>query len=137
MKTSGSHGAVQDPRGSKSRGVRASGVHLPPARAANPRTPHRIQAIKAALHPGHYEVLCRDWLPDGKKQGDWWVTKVPWREDHSPSLGVSLTTGRWQDFARGDHGDVLDLAQKIFDDSLSDVLSGFETMLGIQRERSQ
>jgi hypothetical protein len=50
---------------------------------------------------------------------------------------VSLTTGRWQDFARGDHGDVLDLAQKIFDDSLSDVLSGFETMLGIQRERSQ
>lgn len=44
------------------------------------------------------EALCRRWLPTGHRSGNWWVTNCPWRKDDTASLGVSLTTGRWQDF---------------------------------------
>lgn len=83
------------------------------------------------MTPAHIEVLCREWLPQGRRQGNWWVTRCPWREDHDPSLGVSLTTGRWRDFAAGDSGDMIDLSMRLFGDSLKETVEGFAEMLGL------
>lgn len=90
-----------------------------------------IQDIKSRLHASHIEVLCRGWLPNGKKQGGWWLACTPWREDKNPSLGVSLTTGRWKDFTTGEHGDMLDLSMRLFGGSMTDTIKGFAEMLGL------
>jgi DNA primase len=99
-------------------------------RACIPRT--TAKDIKDSLQPWQIEAICKDWLPDGKKQGGWWVVKCPWREDKDPSLGVSLTTGRWQDFARGDHGDMMDLSMKLYGGTLAETIDGFAEMLGLR-----
>jgi hypothetical protein len=91
-----------------------------------------ISAIKDRLTSAHIETLCRAWLPDGKRQGGWFVSTTPWREDRNASLGVSLSTGRWKDFATGEHGDMIDLSMKLFGDSLADTIDGFAEMLGIK-----
>lgn len=58
--------------------------------------------------------ICRKYLPKGVQKGDWWLATVPWRADRTPSLGVSLTTGRWKDFGRpGEGGDCLDLLARL------------------------
>lgn len=113
--------------------------HLDEQRASYPRSSgasktrsHLIADIKDRLTPGRIEALCREWIPDGKRQGVWWVCRTPWRDDRSPSLGVSLTTGRWQDFATGEKGDMIDLAMRLFNESLSEVVKGFAEMLGLQ-----
>lgn len=74
----------------------------------NRRDPIPFREIHEAAVP-HVEALCRRWLPDGKKTGCWWLVSAPWRRDVTPSLIVSLTTGRWSDRSTGDHGDILDL----------------------------
>lgn len=58
-------------------------------------------------------ALCKRWLPTGSVGGNWYLCSTPWRTDKNPSLGVSLTTGRWKDFATGERGDLIDLYQKI------------------------
>lgn len=90
-----------------------------------------IGEIKDRLSSTHIEALCKAWLPDGKRQGGWFVCRTPWREDRSASLGVSLSTGRWKDFATGEHGDMIDLSMRLFGDSLHDTLKGFAEMLGM------
>lgn len=97
-----------------------------PSRARSP-----ISEIKDRLTPAHIEALCRDWIPQGKRQGGWWVACCPWREDRNPSFGVSLTTGLWRDFASGERGDILDLSMRLWGDSLSETVKGFAEMLGI------
>ena len=60
-----------------------------------------FQRINAALSPD----LVREWLPDGEKQGNEWVSTNPTRADQSPgSFKVNLNTGLWKDFATGDAG---------------------------------
>lgn len=97
---------------------------------SNARSP--IAAIKDRLTPAHIETLCRNWLPKGKRQGGWWVCCTPWRQDTNPSLGVSLTTGIWKDFASGERGDMIDLSMRLFGDSLAETIDGFAEMLGIK-----
>lgn len=92
-----------------------------------------IGDIKDRLTSSHIEALCKAWLPDGKRQGGWYVSCAPWREDRNPSLGVSLSTGRWKDFATGDRGDMIDLSMRLFNDSLAETLEGFAEMLGLSR----
>jgi hypothetical protein len=46
-------------------------------------------------------------------------------------LGVSFSTGRWQDFATGEKGDMIDLSMKLFGDSLQETINGFAEMLGL------
>lgn len=58
-------------------------------------------------------VLVPRWVPNMQQRGDWLMGPVPWRPDRHPSFGVSLTTGRWRDFARGDHGDLIDLLHRV------------------------
>jgi hypothetical protein len=98
--------------------------------ASQPRSP--IAAIKDCLTPSHIEALCKSWLPTGKRQGGWWVCCSPWREDKNPSLGVSLSSGHWKDFASGERGDMIDLSMRLWGDSLADTIDGFAEMLGIK-----
>lgn len=55
--------------------------------------------------------LLADWLPDGRRIGREYVARNPRRLDRSlGSFKVSLTSGRWADFATGDcGGDVVSL----------------------------
>jgi len=92
-----------------------------------------ISDIKDRLSSNHIETLCKAWLPDGKRQGGWFVCRAPWRADRNASLGVSLSTGRWKDFATGEHGDMIDLSMRLFGDSLQETLKGFAEMLGMNR----
>ncbi|CAB4166066.1 TOPRIM domain containing protein [uncultured Caudovirales phage] len=60
------------------------------------------------------ESLCRQILPDGRREGHEWVARVPWRADGKiGSFSVHLTgakAGIWADFADGQaRGDALDL----------------------------
>ena len=57
-------------------------------------------------------------IPGCTVKGGWYVVSSPWREDRNPSLGISLTTGRWRDFATGDRGDMVDLWHRITKDTM-------------------
>lgn len=49
--------------------------------------------------------LLREWLPDGEREGNEWVSLNPTRADNSPgSFKVNLTSGKWSDFAASDKG---------------------------------
>lgn len=65
----------------------------------------KIQRVAdAAL--AHADTLASEWLPEGSRQGSEWVARNMARGDRSSgSFGVSLTTGKWNDFAdRNAHG---------------------------------
>ncbi|WP_413615129.1 toprim domain-containing protein [Halomonas cupida] len=65
----------------------------------------KIQRVaEAAL--SHADTLTSEWLPEGSRQGSEWVARNMARGDHSSgSFGVSLATGKWNDFAdRSAHG---------------------------------
>lgn len=55
--------------------------------------------------------LVRQWLPDGRRDGNEWVARNPLRADRRPgSFKINLLTGKWADFATGDRGsDVVSL----------------------------
>ena len=125
----GNRGDVQG--APKNHGTSTGSVSFPRPRRTSPPRSITIQDVKARLQPHHFEALCRAWLPTGKRQGGWWVACSPWREDKNPSLGVSLTTGRWKDFTTGDHGDMIDLSMRIFGGTLADTVKGFAEMLGL------
>lgn len=130
MNKSGCDGSVQAQ--AKTHRPSAQALRLSaPRRLVNTRT-YTPADIKARLTPAHIHALCKDWLSHGNKQGNWWLCTTPWRDDTKPSLGVSLTTGRWQDFATGDRGDMLDLSMKLFGDTLAETIDGFAEMLGLK-----
>ena len=61
------------------------------------------QAVNASLRSS--EALVRQWLSDGKLEGQEWVAKNPTRNDsHLGSFKINLQTGKWGDFATGDDG---------------------------------
>ncbi len=61
-------------------------------------------AVNAAALRSLFPILQR-WLPDGRLQGQEWVSRNPTRADrHAGSFSVNLRTGRWADFSTGDRG---------------------------------
>src|SRR5580658_8349175 len=58
------------------------------------------------------EAVIRGLLPDGRREGSEWVARNPLRADRSAgSFKVNLRSGKWADFATGDHGgDLVSLA---------------------------
>lgn len=59
----------------------------------------------ASLALSNAEVILRQWLPDGRREGSEWVSCNPRRSDRRPgSFKVSLRTGKWGDFATGAAG---------------------------------
>jgi putative DNA primase/helicase len=71
----------------------------------------KIKAVAAAALEAA-EVLLSEWLPEGQRQGGEWVSANPVRGDRrAGSFGVSLVSGRWNDFADSDAkgGDLVSL----------------------------
>lgn len=83
------------------------------------------------------EPLCRRWLPKGVRRGAWWVAPVPWRDDKNPSLGVSLTTGWFRDFATGDKGDLIDLCAKVHNATTAEAAEALAEITGHPYRRSR
>ena len=99
---------------------RGEPIHVPFARpipsrrfGAIPRVDTRMNAADtAAALAARAEAVCREYLPQGRRQGRYWcagdVRGAPGR-----SLFVRLeppgTPGKWQDAATSQHGDLLDL----------------------------
>jgi DNA primase len=69
-----------------------------------------FQAINHSLLP-QLDSLLTAWLPDGYREGKEYVALNPLRQDHAPgSFRINRITGRWGDFAMGDHGgDIISL----------------------------
>jgi hypothetical protein len=61
-------------------------------------------------------LIVKRWLPDGRREGNEWVTRNPTRADKNPgSFKINLRTGRWADFATGHiGGDAISLAAYLF-----------------------
>ncbi|WP_299256937.1 toprim domain-containing protein [uncultured Kushneria sp.] len=62
----------------------------------------KIRRVSAAALE-YAELLLSEWLPEGKRQGSEWQARNTVRGDrHAGSFGVSLTSGKWNDFADRD-----------------------------------
>lgn len=70
----------------------------------------------AAAAARNAEAVCRQWLPDGRREGAEWVARNPRRSDRRlGSFKVNLQTGRWGDFAdNASGGDLVSLAAYLF-----------------------
>lgn len=61
----------------------------------------RINGAALSVLPS---LLAR-WLPDGRREGNEWVSRNPRRDDRRPgSFRVNIVTGKWADFATDDAG---------------------------------
>lgn len=78
---------------------------MPNARAHPGRGRAIAFARIAQLANQRIESLARAWLPDGQRKGREFVARNPTRNDRKAgSFRISLTSGRWSDFATGDKG---------------------------------
>lgn len=90
-----------------------------------------FDTVKAAAG-AHAEAFCRRYLPQGKRTGNWWLAPVPWRPDKNPSLIVSLQSGRWQDKARNEFGDLTDLLARLDGCTLAEAATRLASMMGLR-----
>lgn len=90
-----------------------------------------INAAALAVLPS----LLSRWLPDGKRQGQEWVSRNPRRADRRPgSFRVNMTTGKWADFATDDRGgDPISLAAYLSNSSQADAARALADMLGVEK----
>ena len=81
----------------------------------------------------HAPAVLRRLLPDGRVIGSEFVARNPRRADRRPgSFKVSLTNGRWCDFATGDRGgDLIALVAYIENLSQVEAARSLSKMLGI------
>lgn len=84
--------------------------------------------IKEASIP-FAEAIGRRLVPGGASKGGWYVASAPWREDRMPSLGISLSTGRWRDFGTGERGDLIDLWHRITGDTMAESARAIARMI--------
>lgn len=76
-------------------------------------TAHRLSVpeIKALLQDRVGE-LAPALVPEGKRQGRYWLARSPLRDEKNESFAIWLTgagRGAWKDFGSGDKGDIIDL----------------------------
>lgn len=75
--------------------------------------------------------LCRRWLGGKYKINGGWVTgPSPFRQDKTPSWGVSLQTGRAKDFATGETWDLIALYAAIHHTTMSDAARSVARAVG-------
>jgi len=79
------------------------------------------------------ETIVGRWLPDGRRDGREWVARNPRRADRKPgSFKVSLSTGKWGDFAAGvSGGDLVSLAAYLHGLSQRDAAIRTAEMIGV------
>ena len=77
------------------------------------------------------------WLPDGKREGNEWVSLNPRRADRRRgSFKVNLQTGKWSDFATGDRGgDPVSLAAYLYNLKQGEAAKNLADMLGVCHDR--
>ena len=64
------------------------------------------------------KYTCLDYLGQPiKKTRNCYLYHVPWREDKTPSLSVTLNGKGWHDLAKGHHGSVIDLVMRCLNTS--------------------
>ena len=93
----------------------------------------KIQRVSRASL-AYAETLTREWLPQGSRQGSEWVARNVARGDRaSGSFGVSLVTGKWNDFAdRNAHGgDLVSLYSYLFSCRQVDAAMAIDRRLGL------
>lgn len=93
----------------------------------------KIQRVSRASL-AYAETLTREWLPQGSRQGSEWVARNVARGDRaSGSFGVSLVTGKWNDFAdRNAHGgDLISLYSYLFGCRQVDAAMAIDRRLGL------
>ena len=82
---------------------------------------------------GRAEQLCRELLPNGRREGaEWRVGSVA--GESGKSLGVHLfgsKAGVWSDFATGQGGDLLDLVAVVLDVSIGEAIGWARNWLGL------
>ena len=90
------------------------------------------QMSRAALSAAR--DLLAEWLPDGVARGSEWVVRNPTRADRHPgSFKISLTTGRWSDFATNESGgDLISLLAYLRDCSPMEAAKEISDRLGNQ-----
>ena len=82
-------------------------------------------------------ALAPQLVPGGRWTGDWYMVRVPWRDDRQPSLHISRTSARWWD--RGYEGDdnggtLIDLVVRLDRCSLAQAKDRLAGMLGLGPE---
>lgn len=77
------------------------------------------------------ESLAPRLLPGGRRNGNWWVARCPWRDDRRPSLHLSLTTTYYRDYGAADGGTILDLVMRLDGCSLAEAADTLADMLGL------
>lgn len=97
--------------------------------------PSTVEAIRqvVAVAQLHAESLVPELLPEGTRKGAEWWTRNPARGDrHAGSFSVSLTSGRWHDFASGDSGgDLVSLAAYLWGVRQTDAARDLARRLGL------
>lgn len=94
------------------------------------------QIIDACIYKS--ELVARTLLPNGKRSGDWWKVRSPFRSnDKNPSFAVSLTTGWWRDYGTGDKGDMIDLCSRLRGLSREDAALQLAEIVGIRTETTE
>ncbi|RKQ72501.1 hypothetical protein [Oceanibaculum indicum] len=90
-----------------------------------------------AIALGRLPDLIRQWLPDGRREGNEWVARNPTRADHRPgSFKINLMTGQWGDFATGDTGgDVISLVAYLSQLGQADAARRLALQLGMNDGR--
>jgi hypothetical protein len=83
-------------------------------------------------------VLLQRWLPDGQLRGKEYVALNPTRADRSAgSFSISLSSGKWADFATGDRGaGVISLAAFLFGLTQPEAARLVAAMLGVRECQS-
>ena len=88
--------------------------------------------INRAALPQLPDILSR-WLPDGERRGKEWCALNPTRPDRRRgSFNVNMETGKWGDFATGNHGrDVISLSAYLFKTSQGQAAHDVARMLAV------
>ena len=98
-------------------------------------TPADLSRLLAA----DMETLCRNLLPEGRKQsGEWKVGNV--MGDKGQSLGVVLSgdkAGTWKDFASGEGGDAIDLWCAVNRVDIGEGIRQVKKHLGVKEDRDR
>jgi hypothetical protein len=78
-------------------------------------------------------ALCRQILPRGQRTGREYLALNPKRADRTlGSFRINLNTGKWADFATGEHGgDLISLVAWLYDLRQSDAALHLATLLNI------
>lgn len=92
----------------------------------------RFKHLNDAIAPALFNLIPQI-LPQGKRQGQYWVALNPTRFDHKAgSFKINLKTGLWADFATGDKGgDAISLCAYLYGLKQGEAVTYLENLTGV------